>query len=186
MVENKRRKNLEKQITAYQPKLRSFIRGRVSNDEDVEDILQDVFYQLIKTVDAAINPIENLSGWLFRVARNTIINLKKKKKEEGMPYYQGDDGEFVQDLSEILLKENSTPESEYLRSLIWKELENALAELPPEQRSVFELTEFEDIPVKEIAKTSGVPVATLLSRKHYAVLHLRKRLKNLYEDMVFS
>jgi RNA polymerase sigma factor (sigma-70 family) len=181
--------HLERLIAEYQPQLKSFIRKRVANKEDAEDILQDVFYQLIKTVNTAMNPIENVSAWLYRVARNTIINAGVKKKEEAMPVYQNDesDSEVLKDFSEILFSGGETspsPETEYLRSLVWTDLENALAELPPEQREIYELTELDDIPVKEISQTTGIPVNTLLSRKHYAVLHLRRRMAQLYEDII--
>jgi RNA polymerase sigma factor (sigma-70 family) len=153
----------------------------------VEDILQDVFYKFIKTVQVALSPIEHSSAWLYRVTRNTIINHGTKKREVEMPVYQNNDNDedMLRSFSEILFnKEMSpSPETEYLRSLVWEELESALAELPSEQREIFELTELNGIPVKEIAKTTGVPVATLLSRKHYAVLRLRKRLRLLYEDI---
>jgi RNA polymerase sigma factor (sigma-70 family) len=182
--------NLEKLIAEYQPQLKSFIRKRVRNNEDVEDILQDVFYQLVKTTNSTMNPIEHVSAWLYRVARNIIINKGIKKHEEKMPVYRkdDDDNDILKDFSEIMFSNSTTisPETEYLRSLVWTELDAALAELSPEQREIFELTELEDIPVKEIAKTTGVPVATLLSRKHYAVLHLRKRMKQLYEDIILS
>jgi RNA polymerase sigma factor (sigma-70 family) len=178
---------LEKLVAEYQPQLKSFIRKRVGNREEAEDILQDVFYQLVKTVNAAMNPIEPISAWLFRVAKNTIINHGIKKHEEELPVYYNDDNEteIMQEFSDALFNETaSSPETEYLNSLIWIELENALAELPPEQREIYELTEFDSIPVKEIAKTTGIPVNTLLSRKHYAVLYLRKRLKDLYCDLM--
>jgi RNA polymerase sigma factor (sigma-70 family) len=180
--------NLEKLIVEYRPQLKSFIRKRVENREDAEDILQDVFYQLVKTVNAAINPVEEVAAWLYRVARNTIINHDLKKREEAMPVCQSDESEddMLTDFSEVLFngETSPSPETEYLRSLVWEELETALAELPPEQRRIFELTELDGIPVKEISQTTGVPVNTLLSRKHYAVLHLRKRMRQLYEDLV--
>ncbi|MDR2692566.1 MAG: RNA polymerase sigma factor [Dysgonamonadaceae bacterium] len=183
------RDNLAKLIVEYQPQLKSFIRKRVDNREDAEDILQDVFYQLSKTVNAAISPIEEVAAWLYRVARNTIINHGVKKREEAMPVRQNgeNEDEIRLDFSEILFGEENppSPETEYLCSLMWEELESALAELPPEQREIFELTELGDIPVKDISVTTGIPVNTLLSRKHYAVLHLRKRMRQLYEDIVF-
>ncbi|MDR1526544.1 MAG: RNA polymerase sigma factor [Dysgonamonadaceae bacterium] len=182
------RDNLEKLIVEYRPQLKSFIRKRVDNREDAEDILQDVFYQLAKTVNSAINPVEEVAAWLYRVARNTIINHGIKKREETMPVYQNDESEdeILADFSEVLFNSETSPspETEYLRSLVWEELETALAELPAEQREVFELTELDGIPVKEISQTTGVAVNTLLSRKHYAVLHLRKRMRQLYEDIV--
>lgn len=174
-------------ITQYQPQLKAFIRKRVSNKEDVNDILQDVFYQLIKTVETTANPIEQVSAWLYRVARNLIINKGIKKHEEELPVYTNNDSDDVlKDFSEILFdnESSSSPETEYLRSLVWTELENALAELPPEQREIFELTELDGIPVKEISETTGVTVNTLLSRKHYAIKHLRKRLATLYKDII--
>jgi len=176
-------KNLNELIVEYQPQLKSFIRKRVTNKEDAEDILQDVFYQLVKAVNSAMNPIEHVSAWLYRVARNTIINKGMKKQEEELPVYRDEE------LSEILFSDETaspSPETEYLRSLVWTELETALSELPPEQREIFELTELDGLPVKEISKTTGVPVNTLLSRKHYAALHLRKRLAWLYEDILYS
>ncbi|MDR2824053.1 MAG: RNA polymerase sigma factor [Prevotellaceae bacterium] len=182
--------NLEKLIVEYQPQLRSFIRQRVDNKQDAEDILQDVFYQLAKTVQAALNPIEQVSAWLYRVTHNRIINHFTKKREEEMPVYKRDenDEDIFRDFSEICFNSETapSPETEYLRSLVWQELETALAELPAEQREIYELTECEGIPVKIVAETTGVAVNTLLSRKHYAMLHLRKRMRTLYEEIVFA
>lgn len=188
MNENAEKGNVEKLVKEYQPRLKSFIRKRVSNEEDAEDILQDVFYQLIKTVENTVNPIEQVAAWLYRVARNTIINKEKKKQEEGFPASQHDDeGNILTEFSEVLFNDdNPTPETEYLRSLVWRELGSALAELPPEQRNAFELMELDGLPAKEIANSMGITVNTLLSRKHYAVKHLRKRLEGLYKDLLFS
>jgi RNA polymerase sigma factor (sigma-70 family) len=179
--------NVEELVKAYQPQLKSFIRKRVSSKEDAEDILQDVFYQLIKAVENTVDPIEQVTAWLYRVARNIIINKNQKKKEEELPAYSYDEeADILNGLSDILFNDDSpTPETEYLRSLVWKELETALSELPPEQREAFELTETEGLPVKEVAHVTGVPVNTLLSRKHYAIKHLRKRLAGLYKDLLY-
>ncbi|MCL1943770.1 MAG: RNA polymerase sigma factor [Candidatus Azobacteroides sp.] len=181
-------KNITNLIVEYQPRLKAFIRKRVSNKEDADDILQEVFYRLVKA-DNLMNPIEQVSAWLYRVARNLIINNGIKKHEEELSYFQqGDDSdEIMKDFSEILFGGNgyeSSPETEYLRSLVWTELENALSELPAEQREIFEKTELEGITVKEISKETGVAVNTLLSRKHYAILHLRERLAELYEEII--
>lgn len=181
--------NLNDLIARYQPNLKSFIRKRVASREDAEDILQDVFYQLVKTVNSVMNPIDNVSAWLYRVCRNRIINAGTRKKEDKLPVYHDNEsnGHVFDDFSEILFQNNafaSSPETQYLRSLIWIELEDALSELPQEQREIFELTELDGIPVKDISETMGVGVNTLLSRKHYAVLHLRKRLTDLYQDFI--
>jgi len=177
-------------IVEHRPKLNAFIRQRVANREDAEDILQDVFYLLIKTVEDSMNPIEQVSAWLYKVARNLIINHGIKKREVELPVYRSNDSddEVLNDFSEILFTNDTSPspETEYLRSLVWTELENALAELPIEQREIFELTELEGIPLKEISQTTGISVNTLLSRKHYAVKHLRKQLEGLYYELVYS
>ena len=187
MNEQPQKEDVGNIIKEYQPQLKSFICKRVSSKEDAEDILQDVFYQLIKTVDDTLNPIEQVAAWLYRVARNTIINKGKKKREEELPVAEYDeDGSILKEFSEVLFNDdNPTPEVEYLRSLVWKELGAALDELPSEQREAFELTEIEGFPVKEVAETMGIPVNTLLSRKHYAVKHLRKRLEGLYKDIIY-
>jgi len=188
--QNRNQKDVGQLIEEYQPKLKVFIRNRVANKEDAEDILQDVFYQLVKTVENSMNPIEQVSAWLYKVARNLIINRGIKKREEELPIYRNDDSddEIFCDVSEILFGESAplSPEAEYLRSLVWTELENALAELPPEQSEIFELTELDGIPLKEISESTGIGVNTLLSRKHYAVKHLRKRLAGLYYDIIYT
>lgn len=177
--------DIDELIAEHRPQLRSFIRNRVNDRDDAEDILQDVFYQLVKTVGTAMNPIEQVSAWLYTVARNRIINHGTKKREKLLPAYQEDtdDDTMLSGLSEILFDETS-PETEYLRSLVWLELEGALAELPAEQREIFELTELEALPLKEISRATGVSVNTLSSRKHYAVLHLRKRMSELYNEII--
>ena len=176
-------------IAANQTLLKAFIQKRVANREDTEDILQDVFYQFLKAVENTMNPIEHVSAWLYRVARNLIINRRIKKSEEPLPVYREkeSDNEIFSNISELLLSNDTapSPETEYLRSLVWVELENALAELPTEQREIFELTELDCIPVKEISAMTGVAVNTLLSRKHYAVKHLRKRMEGLYTEIVY-
>lgn len=186
-----KQQNVSELITKYQPRLKAFIRKRVASNEDTEDILQEVFYQLAKA-DTMMNPIEQVAAWLYRVARNQIINKGIKKKEEELPAYRSEenDDEVLKDFSEILFGNGDeaapSPEAEYLRSLVWTELEKALAELPTEQRTIFEQTELDGIPVKDISKATGTPVNTLLSRKHYAVLHLRKRLTGLYKEIIFA
>jgi RNA polymerase sigma factor (sigma-70 family) len=184
------KENLEQLIAEYRPQLISFIRKRVDSQEDAEDILQDVFYQLVKTVNGAMNPIEQATAWMYRVAQNMIVNHSTKKREKAMPVCQNDesDDDMSNHFAEMLFCDETSPspETEYLRSLVWTELENALAELPPEQREIFELTELEGIPLKEIAHTTGIAINTLLSRKHYAVLYLRKRLAELYRELIYG
>ena len=132
--------------------------------------------------------LEQVAAWLYRVVRNTIINHGVKKREEAMPACQNDenDDEMLKDFSEALFgnETSPSPDTEYLRSLVWQELEAALSELPPEQRDAFDLMELDGLPAKEVAKITGVSVNTLLSRKHYAVMHLRERLKALYDDIL--
>ena len=172
-------------FNSYSKRLLKFIRGKVMLLEDAEDILQNVFYQFSRIDDLA-NPIENTAAWLYRAARNRIIDHYKKKKELSLPAsYDEEEGEYIIDeIADILSGEDSEPEDDYLRSLILQEIETALADLPGEQREVFVLSEFDAMPVKEIAKKTGVGENTVLSRKHYAVKHLRKRLQELYGDVM--
>ncbi|MBS1947268.1 MAG: sigma-70 family RNA polymerase sigma factor [Bacteroidetes bacterium] len=177
------RKNISSLVSQFGKRLFGFIRRRVSNEADAEDILQDVWYQLTATIDA--EPIEQVSSWLFTVARNKIIDSYRKKKpgliEDGL-IYENEEGEIS--LKEILLADTSNPERAYLRDLFWKVLQEALEELPEEQRDVFIWNELEDIPFKEISRRTGTQVNTLISRKRYAVLHLRKRLQTLHNDII--
>lgn len=169
----------------HSAELKGFISKRVAFQEDAEDILQNVFYQLAK-IDLVENPIEQVSSWLYAVARNQIIDRSRKKREAPMPQRkkERDDVEFWVDLTDFLENDDDSPETEYLKTLIWEELELALSELPPEQRAVFELTELEGASFKEIAESTGLPVNTLISRKRYAVLHLRERLSGLYRELI--
>lgn len=173
-----------KAIKDYGKGLLSFIRRRVKSDADAEDILQDVWYQLSSVVNVA--PIEQTGAWLYRVARNKITDKYRKHTEWLLNDLAPDDTEDEDDgldLGAIMLSENTTPETEYLRNIFWEELFAALDELPPEQRQVFIWHELEDKSFDNMAAETGVNVQTLVSRKRYAVLHLRKRLKQLYDDM---
>jgi RNA polymerase sigma factor (sigma-70 family) len=167
----------------FRDKLAGFIRRRVSRIEDAEDILQECFYQFTRMNELG-KPVEQTTAWLYRVARNLIINRYKKKREAQLPAIDDDDADFLDEITDAAFGGEITPETEYLRSLILDEIKSAVNELPPEQREVFELTEYYEMPVKEIAKNTGVSVNTVLSRKHYAVLHLRKTLKELYTNVV--
>ncbi|MDL2322967.1 RNA polymerase sigma factor [Bacteroidales bacterium OttesenSCG-928-A17] len=168
----------------YKDELRGFISKRVDLKEDMEDILQNVFYSLVN-LDLAENPIEHISAWLYRVTRNQITDYYRKKKEEALPIYdEEEDEQFLKDILNFLSDPEDSPETQFLRSLVWVELEKALEELPAEQRSVFELTELEGFSNKEISESIGIPVNTLLSRKRYAILHLRERLVGFYAELV--
>jgi len=177
------RKNISTVIGQFGKRLLGFIRNRVNSEEDAEDILQDVWYQFTKALDAG--PIEQVSSWLFRVARNRIIdNYRKKKPELIDDLFVPEDEEDSISFQEILFSENKNPEWDHLRNLFWKSLEEALNELPNEQRMVFIWNELEDIPFKEISEKTGEQVNTLISRKRYAVLHLRNRLAHLRDELL--
>jgi RNA polymerase sigma factor (sigma-70 family) len=176
------RKNISQVIAAFSNRLFGFIRKRVNTDEDAEDILQDVWYQFTTVVDA--EPIEQASAWLFRVARNRITDKHRKMKPDSFdpvfPFSDNDEPNF----KEFLLADRNDPETEHLRSLFWEELNAALNELPEDQRQVFIWNELEDISFKEISERTGENVNTLLSRKRYAVLHLRDRLQIVYDELI--
>jgi len=169
-------------ISSYGKSLLGFIRKRVKNDADAEDILQDVWYQFSSVVNS--EPIEQTGAWLYRVARNKILDKHKKHTEllldDMLPEEDDDD---APDFKAILMTEAKTPETEYLRNLFWEQLFFALDELPEEQRQVFIWHELEDMSFKDIADLTGEKQQTLVSRKRYAVLHLRDRLRQLYQDI---
>lgn len=177
-----RNKNITDTIKDISSRLFGFIRQRVGSTEDAEDILQDVFYQFAGNTE----PIEQTTGWLYRVARNKIIDNYRKHKlplaDDIFQQSEQDDGSF--NWQEMLLPTDSNPESEYLRNLFWEELKTALDELPEAQRTVFIQNEIDGIPFKDIAIQTGEPVATLISRKRYAVLHLRDRLQILKDELL--
>lgn len=176
-------KNIASVISRFGNRLLGFIRQRVGNEADAEDILQDVWYQLTTTVDT--EPIEQISGWLFRVARNKIIDRYRKRRPDSLDSLlpDGEDNGGA-DLSGILLDDSQNPETANLRALFWKTLQEALDELPEEQRMVFIWNELQDIPFKEIAAMTGENINTLISRKRYAVLYLRERLLALYQEII--
>lgn len=169
----------------YQAQLKGFIAKRVAAKEDREDILQNVFYQLAR-IDLEAYPITQISAWLYSVARNQIIDWSRKRRDEEMPVVadRDEDGSFIREVTEMLFDEDSSPEMDFIKSLIWEELETAMGELPEEQRTVFELTELQGFSFKEISESTGITVNTLISRKRYAVLHLRKRLADLYKELL--
>jgi RNA polymerase sigma factor (sigma-70 family) len=176
-------KNISGLIGRFGKQLLGFIRKRVSSQADAEDIFQDVWYQLTTAVDT--EPIEQMSGWLFKVARNKIIDRYRKKQPDSLDLLleTGESGNGP-DLAAILLDKGEDPETANLRSLFWKALQEALDELPEEQRTVFIWNELEGLSFKEIAERTGEKVNTLLSRKRYAVLHLRERLLHLYQEII--
>ncbi len=169
-------------VKQEQSRLRNFIRRRVRDSSDAEDILQDVFFELVEA-NRLLMPIEHITGWLFRVARNRITDLFRKKKPEAFSdaAIKGEDGE-LQRIVDLLPSPDGGPETQYLRRLLLDELELAVEELPKEQREVFVAHELEGRSFKEIAALTGVSVNTLISRKHYAVRRLRNRLQDIFDE----
>ena len=170
-------------ISRDRPRLRNFIRKRVADVADAEDILQDVFYELVEAY-RMMKPVEQVTAWLFQVARNRITDLfRKKNREESRTEAAtvAEDGEVLL-LEELLPSPDAGPEAAYARSLLLEELDHALDELPEEQREVFIRHEFMGYSFKELSARSGIGLNTLISRKHYAVLHLRKRLQAIYDE----
>jgi RNA polymerase sigma factor (sigma-70 family) len=175
-------RQISEAIEREKPRLRSFIGKRVADQSDAEDILQEVFYELVEAY-RMMRPLEQVTAWLFRVARNRITDLFRSKKREASsePAVNMEDGEELH-WEDLLPSPEAGPEAAYTRSVLLEEMDAALDELPEEQRAVFVAHEFLGYSFKELAEQTGVSVNTLLSRKRYAVLHLRDRLQTIYHD----
>ena len=173
-------KRIAETVTRERGRLGNFIRRRVPDASEAEDILQDVFYEFVEAYRLP-EPIEQVGAWLFRVARNRIIDRFRKKREEQLPELSGED-EQGNWLDEVLPSADAGPEALYARGVLLEELTAALDELPREQRAVFIAHELDGRSFKELAAESGLTVNTLLARKRYAVLHLRARLQALYDE----
>jgi RNA polymerase sigma factor (sigma-70 family) len=172
-------------IAEERARLRNFIRRRVPNEADAEDLLQDVFYEVVEAY-RLMEPVQRWSAWMFKVARNRIIDLLRKKKREasaGDPVAVSDEGEELL-WEDVLPSPDAGPAEVYARTVLMQELEDALDELPEEQRDVFIAHELEGTSFRDIAARTGINVNTLLSRKRYAVLHLRRRLRAIYYEFV--
>jgi RNA polymerase sigma factor (sigma-70 family) len=178
-------------VKREQSRLRNFIRRRVPDTSDAEDILQDVFYRLVEA-NRLLMPIDHVTGWLFRVARNRIIDLFRERKRERVDergtqasdLRHSEEGAELLALEDLLPSVDAGPEALYTSRVLLNELELAIHELPAEQREVFVAHELEGRSFKEMSAETGVSVNTLLSRKRYAVLHLRKRLQSVYDEFV--
>jgi RNA polymerase sigma factor (sigma-70 family) len=179
------RKRITDIVGEYSHRLSAFIRKRVNRLEDAEDILQEVFFQLTEA-ERLTKPIDELTAWLFAVTRNRITDFYRKKKPELFPeFYTDEEMEEIETHLSVLIADNGdTPETSFVRSLVWEELADALNDLPVEQREVFELTEFEGLSFNEISELTGEKVNTLISRKRYAVLYLRERLSTIYDEII--
>jgi RNA polymerase sigma factor (sigma-70 family) len=169
-------------VQDYGNRLFSFIRNRVKSDEDAQDILQDVWFRLSNVSDA--EPIEQVGSWLFTVARNRITDMYRKQKPGSLDdfIYEDEDGEV--NYKDILLSDFKSPEDEELKKIFWDEFSKALDELPKEQKEAFLQNEMEDKTFREMAEKTGESIKTLISRKRYAVLHLRKKLDSLYTELL--
>jgi RNA polymerase sigma factor (sigma-70 family) len=181
IMSGEHKNTVTKAIKEYSERLFGFIKRRVASNEDAEDILQEVFYQLAGNT----KPIDQLTAWLFATTRNKITDSYRKKKPElfdDVFPVDEEDGEFS--WSEILFTSHENPESDYLQNLFWKTLYQALDELPAEQKDAFVQHELNDVSFDEMSRQSGIPVATLISRKRYAVLHLRERLQLLKDELL--
>jgi len=177
------RHNIVQTVKEYGRNLFGFIRKKVNSDEDAEDILQDVWYQLSKVLN--IDEIETMSGWLYQVARNKIIDKYRRKSTTSLEDSFDDNDDTSFNLQDILLVESFNPETEALKELFWKELFVALDELPENQRQVFIWNELEDMTLQQIADHTGEKIKTIISRKGYAVKHLRRALASIYNEILF-
>jgi|SRR5579863_3273907 len=185
MAEQDRR--ISEAVDREQARLRNFIRRRVADRDDAEDILQDVFYELVEAY-RLVKPVEQVTAWLFRVARNRITDLFRRKNRDALrnePATTSEEGEMLA-LEDLLPSPEAGPDAVYARTVLLEELDAALDELPDEQREVFVAHELMGQSFKEIAAQTGTSVNTLLSRKHYAVLHLRERLQAIHSEFTKS
>jgi RNA polymerase sigma factor (sigma-70 family) len=181
-MSEKSQKSVSKTIGTYGNQVLGFIKSKVSNNEDAKDILQDVWVQLSRLTN--IDDIESISGWLYRVARNRITDNYRKKKPDSLSdvLKENDEGDFY--FKEILMADDSdNPELAMFKEVFWDELTDALAELPEKQRDAFVQNEIEDFTMQEIADKAGVSIKTIISRKGYAVKHLRQKLDYLYNEL---
>jgi len=180
---------IEQAVKNERKKLLKFIRTRVANEEDASDILQDVFYQLVSN-RGMVDSIENMASWLYRVTRNKIIDWYRKRKPESIDTMAAFDDEdedgYFSNLAALSSANSDNPDEVYERQLVWDTMYEALSELPEDQREVFILHELENKSFNEIAEQTGVSVNTLLSRKRYAVLHLREKLQGLYDELIYK
>lgn len=176
MSSSRQHTRFEQCVSKYAGGLKAYLRQRLGSDEDAEDALQDILYNLFRTAGNDLESIVNLPAWLYRSARNLIFNISRKKTMENF-----DDNDLI---IEILADNDSDQESQMLSQIFWQELEMALDGLPEPQRRVWELSELNGMSIKEISESTGAAQATVLSRKHYAVKHLRKRMQRLYDDII--
>lgn len=185
---NEQNQSIGEVVQKEQKRLLDFIRKRVPSEEDAEDILQDVFFQLTESY-RLMKPIEQVSAWMFTVARNKITDMFRKKKPDNFSslafdnHGSDDEGESFS-IADFLPDASESPEAAYMRKVVLTTLEEALEELPQEQRDVFVMQEMEQMSFKQIAEVTGEPVNTLISRKRYAVLHLRERLQDVYNELL--
>ncbi len=177
---SERDRRISDALTRERPRLLRFIRKRVPDAADAEDVLQDVFSALVEA-NRLLMPVEHVTGWLFRAARNRITDLFRKQRPAVFSDVEGDDEERA--FADLLAAPDDGPDAAYARSVLLEQFEEAIEELPPEQREVFLAHEIEGRSFKDIAAETGVNVNTLLSRKRYAVLHLRERLQDLYDEL---
>lgn len=177
---DKKSSSLTNIIQRFAPALTGFVRSRVNRSEDAEDIVQDVWYQLSRLSN--IDELENAGAWLYRVARNKITDQYRKKKNDSLEDYSSDEDEAtIRDI--LLMDAGESPELASFKEVFWKELTMALKELPENQQRVFVLNEVEDMTLQEIADLEGENIKTIISRKGYAVKHLRKRLDHLFKEL---
>lgn len=174
--------NIIQAIKSYSKQLFGFIRSRVPTNEDAEDILQDVWYQLSNQPEP--EQIDSMSGWLHRVARNKITDKYRKKKEDSLDNITVSNNEDGLSIAEFFLVDENDPDAKELQQLFWETLFDALEELPPNQREVFILNELEEKTLQQIADMQHEKLKTIISRKRYAVQHLRKRLEDLYNEFM--